>query len=68
MEIILLFVILFVCVTISVPIGFSLAAATVTCFMLYTNTSLLQIAQYLTSGLDSFPMLAIPILFLPALS
>lgn len=60
MEIILLFVILFVCVTISVPIGFSLAAATVTCFMLYTNTSLLQIAQYLTSGLDSFPMLAIP--------
>ena len=60
MEIILLFVILFACVTISVPIGFSLAAATVTCFMLYTNTSLMQIAQYLTSGLDSFPRLAIP--------
>lgn len=60
MEIILLFVILFGCVTISVPIGFSLAAATVVCFVLYTNTSVLQIAQYLTSGLDSFPMLAIP--------
>lgn len=60
MEIILLFVILFACVTVSVPIGFALAAATVICFMLFTNTNLLQIAQYLTTGLDSFPMLAIP--------
>lgn len=64
MEIILLFVILFACVFISVPIAFALAAATVVCFMLFTNTSLMQIAQYMTSGLDSFPMLALPFFIL----
>lgn len=64
MEIILLFVILFACVFISVPIAFALASATVVCFMLFTNTSLMQIAQYMTSGLDSFPMLALPFFIL----
>lgn len=64
MEIVLLFVILFACVFISVPIAFALAAATVTCFILFTNTSLMQIAQYMTSGLDSFPMLALPFFIL----
>ena len=60
MEIALLFIILFGCVTISIPIGFSLGAATITCFFLYTNITPMQIGQYLTQGLDSFPMLAIP--------
>ena len=64
MALALLFIILFACVTLSVPIGFSLAAATITCFMLYTKTTLLQVAQYLTYGLDSFPMMAIPFFIL----
>lgn len=64
MEIALLFIILFGCVLLGMPIGFSLAASTMVSFMLFTKTTVTQVAQYLTTGLDSFSMLAIPFFIL----
>lgn len=60
MDIILLFGILFLCISLSVPIGFALGIATMICFKLFTDLPLIITAQACTTGLDSFPMLCIP--------
>ena len=64
MDIVILFLILFACITISVPIGYSLAIATIICFRFFTNIPLLVVAQTCITGVDSFPMLAIPFFIL----
>ncbi len=60
MKIAMLFIILFACVSLSVPIGFSLGLATIVCFKLYTPLPLITVSQTCITGLDSFPMMAIP--------
>ncbi len=60
MKIIMLFVILFACVSLSVPIGFALGLATLFCFKTYTSVAMTTVAQSCVTGLDSFPMMAIP--------
>lgn len=60
MDVIVLFGVLFLCITLSVPIGFGIAIATTLAFFLFSNIDLIAIAQTATTGLDSFPMMAIP--------
>jgi tripartite ATP-independent transporter DctM subunit len=64
MDVIFLIGILFVCITLSVPIGFSLAIATSLAFLFFSNLPLAVIAQACVTGVDSFPMMAIPFFIL----
>lgn len=64
MDIVILFLILFACIALTVPVGYSLALATLICFRLYTSIPLLTVAQTCITGLDSFPLLAIPFFIL----
>ena len=64
MEIYLIFIIMLLGITLSVPIGMAIALATCVSFALFTNITPMQIAQYMTIGLDSFPMMAIPFFIL----
>lgn len=60
MEVIVLFGILFVCMSLSIPLGISVGISTLISFFIFTDTPLTIIAQACITGLDSFPMLAIP--------
>ncbi len=64
MDVIFLFGVLFLCITLSVPIGFAIAIATSLTFILFTDVPLIVVAQACTTGLDSFPMMAIPFFIL----
>jgi C4-dicarboxylate transporter DctM subunit len=64
MEILFLFVTFFILVSISVPIGFAIGGATILTFMVYSDMPLIVVAQYSVTGLDSFPMMAIPFFIL----
>ncbi len=55
-----MFGVLFICITLSVPIGISVGIATVVTFALFLDVPLTIIAQSCITGLDSFTMLAIP--------
>ncbi len=64
MDMLLLFLILIVAVSVGVPIGFAIAAATAAVMALFTNTSLEVVAFYSTTGINSFPIMAIPFFIL----
>lgn len=64
MEAILLFSLLLIFIALSIPIGITLGLATGICLILTTDLPLMMIAQKSFTGLDSFPLLAIPFFIL----
>ena len=60
MEALLLFGLLVLFISLSVPIGVTIGLATAICLAATTNIPLILIAQKSVTGLDSFPLLAIP--------
>lgn len=60
MEILFLFVTLFVLISISVPVGFAIGGATILTMLFFSDLSLVVLAQYSVTGINSFPMMAIP--------
>ena len=64
MEILFLFVSMFILITIGVPIGFAIGGATILTFFMYSDMDMIVVAQYSITGLDSFPMMAIPFFIL----
>lgn len=64
MQAILLFSILIICIAMSIPIGITLGLATGICIWMSSDISLIIIAQKSATGLDSFPLLAIPFFIL----
>lgn len=63
MDIIVLFGVLFLCITISIPLGFSILISATVAFILFTDIPLQIIAQSCITGVDSFSMLAIPFFY-----
>ena len=64
MDIAILFGLLFVLLALSVPIGISLGIATAITILTCSHLPLVLIAQNAFTGMDSFPMLAIPFFML----
>jgi len=64
MEALILFGILVVTIAMSVPIGITLGIATAVAMWLTSDVPLVMIAQKSVTGLDSFPLLAIPFFIL----
>ena len=64
MEAVLLFSLLLIFIALSIPIGITLGLATGICLVLTTDIPLMMIAQKSFTGLDSFPLLAIPFFIL----
>lgn len=64
MNVIILFVVFFVLMLLSVPIGISLGTATAIAMTLTSNIDPVIIAQKAFTGLDSFTLLAIPFFML----
>lgn len=60
MEILIVFLILFVLITFSVPIGLSIGGATIVALLCFTDLDLIVLLQYCVTGIDSFSLLAIP--------
>lgn len=56
----ILFALLFLLITLGVPVGFALGGATIAAMALFTNLDLSLVAAYAVSGIDSLPMMAIP--------
>ena len=61
---IILFALLFLLITLGVPVGFALGGATIAAMALFTNLDLSMVAAYAVSGIDSLPMMAIPFFIL----
>ena len=51
----------FLAVTLGIPISVSIGVSAVLYLLLYGSVSLAVIAQQMTLGIDSFPLLAIPL-------
>ena len=64
MEAVLLFSLLLIFIALSIPIGITVGLSTGICLMLTTDIPLTMIAQKSATGLDSFPLLAIPFFIL----
>ncbi|MDR1379450.1 MAG: TRAP transporter large permease [Synergistaceae bacterium] len=64
MEAILLFSTLIVLIALSVPIGITLGLSTLICIAFTSDIPLMMLAQKSVTGLDSFPLLAIPFFIL----
>lgn len=64
MEILILFIVLFALLSISVPVGLCIGGSTIAAIMLFTDLDLTVLAHYSTTGIDSFPMMAIPFFIL----
>jgi len=64
METLLLFSVLIVLIMMSVPIGITLGLSTLLCLAFTTDIPLTILAQKSATGLDSFPLLAIPFFIL----
>ncbi|MDR2132357.1 MAG: TRAP transporter large permease [Clostridiales Family XIII bacterium] len=64
MAILFLFIVFFVTISIGVPIGFAIGGATLLTFMIYSEMPTIVVAQFSVTGLDSFPMMAIPFFIL----
>lgn len=64
MEIIIVFLILFVLISLSVPVGLSIGGATIIALLFFTDLDLITLAQYCITGIDSFALLAIPFFIL----
>ena len=60
-EICVLFGIMLVAMAIGVPLGFSVALATLVSFIVFTDQPLLLIVQSCVTGIDSFSFIAIPL-------
>jgi C4-dicarboxylate transporter DctM subunit len=64
MDILLLFSILFIGLTVSIPVGISLGLATAITVTVTQDIPLLMLAQVSFTALDSFPLMAIPFFIL----
>ncbi|MDR2180207.1 MAG: TRAP transporter large permease [Synergistaceae bacterium] len=64
MEALLLFSTLIVLIVLSVPIGITLGLSTLICIAFTSDIPLMILAQKSVTGLDSFPLLAIPFFIL----
>lgn len=64
MDVVFLFGSLFLLIALSVPVGYSIGISTVFTFIFFSKMPLITIAQSMTTGLDSFPMMAIPFFIL----
>lgn len=60
----MLFFLLVVFIMIGVPIGISIGVATLVAMILYTNIPLILITQNCFTGVDSFPLMAVPFFIL----
>ena len=60
MGVILLFGVMLLLLTLSVPIGLAVGGATILTFLVFSEMPMTVIAQYSVAGLDSFPIMAIP--------
>ena len=63
-QIILLFVLFLILVFIGVPIGYSIAMATVVVLGFFTTTPVSMVTQQCVNGVNSFPLMAIPFFIL----
>jgi C4-dicarboxylate transporter DctM subunit len=64
MEAVLLFSTLIILIALSVPIGITLGLSTLICIAFTSDIPLMILAQKSVTGLDSFPLLAIPFFIL----
>ncbi|MGI6686585.1 MAG: TRAP transporter large permease [Bacillota bacterium] len=64
MEALILFGLFIVFIVIGVPIGFAIGAATVVTLYFYSDIPLVLVAQNSITGIDSFPLMAIPFFIL----
>ena len=64
MDVVFLFGSLFLLIALSIPVGYAIGISTVFTFIFFSNIQLITIAQSMTTGLDSFPMMAIPFFIL----
>ena len=64
MDVLLLFIALVVLVTVGVPIGFAIFGSTVLVTLMFTTTDITTLVGYCTSGINSFPIMAIPFFIL----
>lgn len=64
MDILILFVVLIIMVTVGVPIGFSIFGATAVVVYMFTSLDMTTMASYCTSGINSFPIMAVPFFLL----
>jgi len=63
-QILFLFVVLMVLITCSVPIGFAIGGATLLTLAIFSDIPLVVITQNCFTGVDSFPLMAIPFFIL----
>lgn len=63
-DVLVVFISLFVLLSISVPVGLSIGGATILAIVLFTDLDLMVLAQYCVTGVDSFSLLAIPFFIL----
>ena len=64
MEIAIIFGVLFLLISISVPVGLCIGGSTIIAMVFFSDMQLSSLAKYAVSGLDSFSMLAIPMFIL----
>lgn len=64
MDSIFLFLIFFILIFMAVPIGYAIGIATFAAMLLFSNIPLAMIAQNAVTGVDSFPLMAIPFFIL----
>ena len=64
MEAVILFSILIITIALSVPIGITLGLSTCLAMLLTSDIPMIMLAQKSVTGLDSFPLLAIPFFIL----
>ncbi len=64
MEAIILFSILIVTIALSIPIGITLGLSTCIAMLMTSDIPMIMLAQKSVTGLDSFPLLAIPFFIL----
>jgi C4-dicarboxylate transporter DctM subunit len=53
-DVLVVFISLFVLLSISVPVGLSIGGATILAIVLFTDLDLMVLAQYCVTGVDSF--------------
>ena len=64
MDILVVFLVLFLLISLSVPVGLRSGGATIVALLAFTNLDLAVLAQYSVTGIDSFTLLAIPFFIL----
>lgn len=64
MEALVLFGLFFILIFLTVPIGFAIGIATIGSLLLFTNIPFVMVAQNAVTGVDSFPLMAIPFFIL----